>query len=199
MNILDEGLGHKRSFEEKRPIDNLENPLPWFTYPAIEYVKQLDLKKISILEWGTGNSTLFFANLCKEIIAIEHNKEWHSFVSQRLPTNAKVVLTSEKSYASLPLEFNQKFDLIIVDGINRAECINTALELLKEDGLLIFDNSERNPELCELIRDRNFIQIDFHGMGPINSYQWTTSFFFSRLWNIKPLSVQPIQPINFDD
>lgn len=198
MNILDEGWGHKRSFEEKRPVDKYGNPLPWFTYPAIEYLRQLNLKNLSVLEWGTGNSTLFFAQNCREILVIEHNKEWYDLISGSLPANAEALLIPEEDYAAWPMEKKKKFDIIVVDGIKRGDCINTALEVITENGLLIFDNSERNPELCEHIRNHNFIQVDFHGLGPINPYAWTTSFFFSRLWNMRPLSIQPVKPVNFD-
>lgn len=193
LKILDEGWGHKLSFDERKPIDANGSPLPWFTYPAIEYLRQLDLSKFKILEWGIGNSTLFFAPRCSEIYSIEHNDDWYNAISNSMPSNAKAFLTStDSNYSNKPLSFQVKFDLIIVDGINRKECLEVAVNILKNSGFIIFDNSDRNPDLCQILRNDDFIQIDFHGFGPINVYTWTTSFFFKRNAKIFPKQEQPL-------
>lgn len=195
LKILDDGYGHKKSCELQKPVDVLGNPLPWFTYPAIEFLRQLNLTGLSVLEWGMGNSTLYFAARAKNILSIEHNKEWFDLINKNLPKNVTAILEPVNDYDLYPLKENRKFDLIIVDGVKRKECLNTATKLLTENGLLIFDNSDRNPELCQNIRNENFIEIDFHGFGPINPYTWTTSFFFKRSNNIKPSTFQPLIPI----
>lgn len=195
LKILDEGYGHKKSFDLQKPVDSFGEPLPWFTYPAIEFLKQLNLSNMSVLEWGMGNSTLFFAPRVNEILSIEHNKEWFELIGTNLPKNATAILATQSEYSSHHILNNKKFDLIIVDGIHRKDCLETATRFLKDNGLIIFDNSDRNPELCEILRNKNFIENDFHGFGPINPYTWTTSFFFSKNCTIKPISVQPLIPI----
>ena len=42
LAILDDGWGHQRSLYERDAIDGNGDPLPWYTYPAIEYLRQLD-------------------------------------------------------------------------------------------------------------------------------------------------------------
>lgn len=195
MKILDAGHGNKASYSSKKSIDGEGNPIPWFTYPAIEYLKQLDLQALSILEWGIGNSTLFFAQRCREIISIEHNKNWFDSISSLLPANAKGVFVDEEHYHNYPLQLDKKFDIIIVDGIKRRDCLSISLSLLSERGFILFDNSDRNPDYCEFLRSRDLIQVDFHGFGPIVDFTTTTSIFFSRKFNIKPLTRQPMIPI----
>ena len=195
LKILDDGYGHKISYELQKPVDVLGNPLPWFTYPAIEFLKQLNLIGLSVFEWGMGNSTLYFAPKVKHVLSIEHNKEWFDLISKNLPKNVTAILESAADYDKYPLKENRKFDLIIVDGIKRKECLNIAPKLLTENGLIIFDNSDRNPELCENLRNENFLETDFHGFGPINPYTWTTSIFFKRNNTFKPGTFQPLIPI----
>jgi SAM-dependent methyltransferase len=195
LSILDEGLGHKLSFENQKPVDIHGKPIPWFTYPAIEYLKQLDFRDLVILEWGIGNSSLFFASRCKEIFSVEHNKDWFDAITKNLPGNAHAILATSENYESIPLKQNKKFDVIIIDGIKRDDCVKTAVRLLKENGMIIFDNADRDPELCRFLRDNNLIEADFHGLGPINAYAWTTSIFFTRSCTIQPLSFQPLIPI----
>jgi hypothetical protein len=38
------------------------------------------------------------------------------------------------------------------------------------------------------------IQVDFFGFGPINDYTWTTSIFFSRDFDFKPINGE-IRPV----
>ncbi len=59
--------------------------------------------------------------------------------------------------------------------------------------MLIFDNSDWYPKAINYIREcLNWVQIDFHGFGPINDYTWTTTIFInqanqSRLKYLSPL------------
>jgi hypothetical protein len=42
---------------------------------------------------------------------------------------------------------------------------------------------------------KGYIEIDFHGFGPINDYTWTTSLFLDREIALEPKSIQPTIPI----
>jgi predicted O-methyltransferase YrrM len=86
------------------------------------------------------------------------------------------------------------FDIIIVDGILRDDCLETAMNKISEGGMLILDNADRHPEASKKYRDNGYTQIDFHGLGPINEYAWTTSIFFKTL-QFSPISIQPTVPI----
>ena len=50
--------GYFESIKVKLPVDKIGGPLPWYTYPAIEYIKQLDLTNKVVFEWGCGNSSV---------------------------------------------------------------------------------------------------------------------------------------------
>jgi hypothetical protein len=39
--------------------DKNGEPVPWFTYPTIEYLNHLDLSECSVFEYGMGYSTLY--------------------------------------------------------------------------------------------------------------------------------------------
>ena len=61
--------------------------------------------------------------------------------------------------------------------MQRVRCCEQAIAKLKDGAILILDNSDWYPKLCQSLRDSGFVQIDFHGHGPINPYTWSTSFF----------------------
>jgi hypothetical protein len=194
-NILFKQYGLLNSIEKKECIDNLGNPIPWFTYPSIDFLKQLNLKDKTVLEWGSGNSSRFFAQRVKEIFSIEHSFKWIEKMNQCLLSNQHLVTANETNYISKATDIEKKFDIIIIDGILREKCIEIAPSLLNDGGIIVFDNSERQPDLCENLRNKGFIESDFHGFGPINEYTWTTSVFFHRNYDFKPLNNQPQVPI----
>lgn len=51
----------ERTIDEKVCVDRDGNPLPWYTYPAIEYLSQFDYGEKTIFEFGCGYSSLFWA------------------------------------------------------------------------------------------------------------------------------------------
>ncbi len=193
--ILERDLGHRKSVVLRSCVNAKGEPIPWFTYPAIEYIAQLDLRNCEMLEWGSGNSSHFFSARSKFITSIEDNRDWFEKVSSAKNGNHEIHLADNDNYYKLPLSFNKKFDIIIIDGNQRDKCAETALDLIKDDGLIIYDNSERDPGVCAMLRKKGLIQVDMHGFGPINNYTWTTTFFFTRLFNFEPLSLQPTIPL----
>jgi hypothetical protein len=196
VNIIDNLYGHGKSKEKRIPVDNDNNPLPWFTYPAIEYLIQLDLSNCLIFEWGTGNSSLFFAKRAKEVISVESDKLWFDQIDKvKLINNYLFFKDDLKEYVGIISSFNKKFDIIIIDGKEREKCSEISNDYNKDDGLIILDNSERHPDISKSFRDLDYLQIDMHGFGPVNDYTWTTTFFFKRAARFEPIACQPVIPI----
>ena len=176
-------------------IDKDNEFIPWYTYPAIEYIKQLDFTEKSIFEFGSGNSTIFWAKRCKKAVSIEDNKEWYDKMTPELPANVEYKLVPDKAnYVNSINQFSDNFDIIIIDGNHRYECTVEALKKLNDDGIVILDNSDWHEKSAKLLRDADLIEVDMAGFGPINGYTWTTSFFLSRSVKLKPAKSR--QPLN---
>ena len=187
VNNLSLKYGYANTKLTQKPVDISNNPLPWFTYPAIEYLGQLDLSEKSIFEWGSGNSSRFFASRCKNIKSIESNEAWYSYIKSNLLPNQKILFREESSFAESIDEEQCKFDLIIIDALRRYECALRALDHLNDGGIIILDNSDWHPKTSEFLRNEcDLIEIDMHGFGPINDYSWTTSFYLRRDFNFLP-------------
>src|SRR5438270_13891504 len=69
--ILSSGYGQMKSMRKLLSVDQNGDPVPWFTYPAIEHLKQLDFTGKRILEYGSGYSTLLCAHRPADVIALE--------------------------------------------------------------------------------------------------------------------------------
>ena len=90
-------FGQWRSIREKMPIDGQGKPIPWYTYPAIEYLKQLNLIDKNVFEWGSGNSSLFWAGRAKSVVSIESDKNWFNEVNKKKLDNQLVNLIEKKN------------------------------------------------------------------------------------------------------
>jgi len=192
--IIENNYGHKLSRDTKSSVDKEGRPIPWFTYPALEFVTQFNLKDCSVFEWGSGNSSLYFSNKCLSVISVEHDTNWFNKQMANKNANQTIILSDEQEYPSIINRNNQCYDIIVIDGILRDECTLNSEKHLNENGVIILDNSERHSEACMLLREKGLTQIDFHGLGPINEYAWTTSIFFRKLtW--KPNTIQPTIPL----
>mgnify|MGYP000216046892 CR=1 FL=1 len=66
----------ERSIDEKVCADKDGTPIPWYTYPAIEYLSQFDYGGKRVFEYGCGYSSLFLAERAAKVISIEDNPEW---------------------------------------------------------------------------------------------------------------------------
>lgn len=191
--IFNHCYGHGVSKKQGLPVDVAGSPLPWFTYPAIDYLEQLDFKSKDFFEWGSGNSSKYFAARSRSITSVEASEEWYNKGSQSLLKNQTLLLKTGNDYINAISSLGRTFDVIIIDGILRDGCAELAPGYLNKGGMMIYDNSDRDPLVCKGLRDKGFIQIDFHGLGPINDYTWTTSLFFKD-FDFRPATIQPMIP-----
>ena len=184
--------GWFRSFREQSSVDAKGNPIPWITYPAIEFLGKRINSEMSVFEFGCGNSTLWFASRVKKVISVEHDKTWYEKIAPIVPEN--VTLTH------IPLEYggayakeitsykNNKFDIIVIDGRDRVNCAVNSLQSIKKTGVIIWDNSERTEyeEGIKILLDTGFRKLEFIGMCPIVNYKSETGIFYkdNNIFNI---------------
>ena len=193
--LVDRVYGHDTTKTLGRPVDKDGAIIPWYTYPAIEYLEQFDLTSKSIFEWGCGNSSMYFASRAAKVVSVEHDKDWYEQIFPSVRSNQDLKHVSLEGYPSSIKEYSQKFDIIVIDGQRRFDCTKEAFSFLNDDGIIILDNSDWFYVSAELLREKyNLLQVDFHGFGPINDYTWTTSFFFTK--NFKFPLKKDRQPVN---
>jgi len=114
---------------------------PWYTKPALDEIVTWDLKDKMVFEYGCGASSLWWAAKCKELYGVEYSKDYLLAVCQQINYNATLHGTQDEvDYVNSLRQYNIRFDIIIIDGSFRDECVPVALECLESGGKLIFDN-----------------------------------------------------------
>ena len=202
IDMWREEFAIERSIDEKVCLDKDGNPIPWYTYPAIEYLSQFNYDDKQILEFGCGYSSLFWAKRAKKVTSIEDNLNWFDKWKKEFnEPNLDIRWRDEgEIYEQAAFEDGIKYDVIVVDGKRRFQCAEAAVKALNDGGMIILDDSDRintsqeYVKAVEILKNADLLQIDFYGFCPMNSYTKTTSVFFSR--NFKFESLYKIQPIN---
>jgi len=178
---LNRELGHARSVRRGEPLDGAGREIPWFTYPAIEYLSQLEVGDKTVFEFGSGNSSVFWSRRAARVVSVEHDRAWHGRMRERLPAGHELhLIENPAAYAAVLSGQPEYFDVIVVDGIERRACCHAAVARLQPGGLVVLDNADWHHHCAAVLRAAGLLEVDFSGFGPINGYTWTTSLFFHR-------------------
>jgi hypothetical protein len=162
----------------KSGLDAKENCKPWFTFPFLEFLGTIDFSNKCVFEYGTGASTLYWEANGANVFGVDHDEAWHDEVSKRLKKPENILFKDNKiDYANSILLPGIMFDVVVIDGNWRNECLDAAFKVLPKCGMVILDNADWYVDVYEKLIQENFVSFDFSGTGPANNYCWTTSLF----------------------
>lgn len=161
-------IKHPRSLIKKiqGEIWSFFNPdKPWLSPKAIDYCEEILQPSMTIFEWGSGRSTLWFSKRVSKVISVEHHKGWYEKIqkiaSQQLNQNVELKFVdldhpesepSHARYVVLPRYVKEidntdvkNFDLVVIDGAYRMACVIKAIPKVKPGGFMMIDNSNWMP------------------------------------------------------
>ncbi|MEX2964451.1 hypothetical protein [Microbulbifer sp. TYP-18] len=138
---------------------------------------------LSVFEFGSGFSTLFYAERVLSIQSVEDNPSWFKVIAKQLPENARVTLQpadEDGKYCRAIKKFNRKFQLVIIDGRDRVNCFKQSLVCLAGDGVILLDDSarEKYAESIDIGKAAGFKVLHFEGMKPTATGLHRTSLFY---------------------
>ncbi len=147
---------------------------PWITFPVIDLLNNYINGDTKVFEYGGGGSTLFFVNRASEVVTVEHDKSWFgtlqtmisnkkinnwrgNLIEPEIASTAANLNTAnpEDYYSTIGKTFkayttaidkypDNYFDIVLVDGRSRPSCIKHSIPKIKQGGLLVVDNSDRD-------------------------------------------------------
>ena len=188
---LRNNFGFLESAKNEMPVNGDGETMPMYTYPCYEYLNSMDWEGADVFEYGTGFSTIWWKNHGANIYGVEHNKNWYEKI------NGKELgyITLENSIHNYPHSiniFDKQFDVIVIDGLVRYQCVPPALKNLKSGGIIIFDNSDWHSNTKELLDTKDLIPIHFHGFKPTHVDSQTTSIYMHKEFSRKAKSIIPM-------
>lgn len=171
--------GWALSRQRREPVDAEGRPVPWYTYPAIRFLEARVQPHFRVFEFGAGNSTRWWAERVASVRAVEHDSGWVARLKPQLNGIAQLdhcPLESEK----YPVPEGGPYHVIVIDGRRRTECAKSSIGALTEDGVIIWDNSERErySEGRALLNQAGFSHLDFWGVVPGGIKEISTTVFY---------------------
>ncbi len=177
--------GWFRSLACGETVDSQGEPIPWLTYPALDFLSGRVTAGMSVFEYGAGNSTLWWGARVARVVSCEHDKEWYAeFRSRVTGANTTLLLRRCKGgstdYATEIAGYAREFDILVIDGRQRVSCAKNGLGSLRDGGIILWDNSDRHEYRpgYELLGRAGFSRLDFWGLGPLSTRRWCTSVFY---------------------
>jgi precorrin-6B methylase 2 len=160
--------------------DAAGRPTPWFTYPAIRLLGDRVHREWRVLEFGAGMGTLWWSDRVREVTAVEHDEAWATQVSAQC--NARVLRVdgaTAESYVR-PARGTGPYDVVIVDGLHRNECLAAAPDLLTPAGVIVLDDAQREEYHTgiEALRTLGFRILELHGPQPVSKHPGCTAIAY---------------------
>jgi hypothetical protein len=175
--------GWLRSLDEGRPVDAQGQPVPWMNYAAIAFLDERLRSRHALFEYGSGASTAFFAARVAHVTSVEYDETWLAQVKQTAPANVTLVFRAhdeDGAYCRTITGTGRAYDVVIVDGRDRVNCLRQSVEALTPGGVLVLDDSER-PRYAPgaaFLRDRGFRALRFEGLKPTGTATDQTTVFY---------------------
>jgi predicted O-methyltransferase YrrM len=176
----------------------LELGLPWFSLSAIRFLDKYVSKTMDVFEYGSGGSTIYFANHAASVTSTEDNQQWLQRVEAALAaegiTNATLQFRPFDFHAAVDFKKSdylhsipdRPFDIIIVDGTIvgeteesvqvRLTCFRHAESRIAPGGIIIVDDSWLYPQLRSAHRAKSYRQ--FRSIGPCRPGVTSTDILF---------------------
>lgn len=175
--------GWVRSGWANAPVDAHGGPLPWYTYPCIAFLEGRVRPEMRVFEYGSGQSTRWWAARVQHVDSVEDDKTWFERVSTDIPGNVDLRFASSDgdAYERSALDRGKRFDVVVIDGSHRDECAHATLEVIDDRGVVIWDNTQKPGVFSEglgTLEAAGFRRVDFFGIGPLNMDPWCTTVLY---------------------
>lgn len=149
-----ESLNLPEDYNFVQPGDtSIQYGCPWLVPEAIQFLFKVLKSTWSVLEVGSGGSSIFFGKRCQSVTAIENFKPYYDKMKTALDIkfktkNIDLQYTDTENLLSVLGNITKVYDVISIDhGVHypsRSECLNKILNRWNGN-VFIFDNWSKKP------------------------------------------------------
>ncbi len=175
--------GHFGSALRAMAVDKEGKHIPWYTYPSYYFLKHKNFADKTVLEFGGGQSSIWWGAKAKQVITLEGDKEWYQLIKTQMPNNVSlnyIDMTHREEFNDLVEKVisSQTFDVIVIDGLYREEALDIAMQHISPSGVIIVDNSEAYGAYERMAKTDFTQRVDFYGHAPGVILPHSTSVFW---------------------
>jgi len=144
---------------------------------ANKFLSKIVGSGIRVLEFGSGASTLWFAQQGCEVVSVEHNRQWAAYLKKLMRGkgfNVDLVVTKKEQFPDVVSQWDDdSFDLVFVDCWSRIrnQCVDAAMWKMMVGGWLLLDDTQWSLLQLSIKRMSTRNSRDFYGIVVRDSKQ----------------------------
>ena len=143
----------------ERKVTTLELRQPWWPYDMTDFVEAALPRNAKVFEYGGGGSSLWLCDHGVRLTVVEHHPAWSRELRNLLPNNVELIEAPPQHVGRIVSSVedghfddyvqaidnypDNSFDLVIVDGRARGDCVVRARDKVRSGGYLLLDDSDR--------------------------------------------------------
>ena len=126
---------------------------PWIVPASIGWLRRRMRSNWSVLELGSGRSTVWYARRAGRVLSLEDNEYWYPQTKERLEEaglgNVELRLRPVEEFPQEVAALqDDAFDLVVVDfleapTVTRIDALKPAMKKVRPGGFLLLDDSDR--------------------------------------------------------
>ncbi len=178
-------IGWIESIKKINILNSKCRPMPAYSYPFLTFFSSRLNNNMKVFEYGgTINSNLFFSNKVKSFTSLCEQDISNIRLLKPLE-NIKIVNDNKlnsKEYSKTILSNGIKYNIIILNGINKKECFNESVKVLEKDGIIIINNVSKDYIKSEIenLNGNKFKSIIFSGLCPGSIHTCNTYVLYNK-------------------
>lgn len=166
---------------------------PFIPYKAFDWLENWITPDMRVFEYGSGMSTLWFAQNASEVVAVENHLEWFDTIRGKLDKHGienytYLYETDGEKYSKCIYDYQEPFDLVFIDGRFRKECMEECFPKAKY--AILFDNSDAHHyqdayDVMKTFTGGSLIDFFSYGLNPYTGEDlpdmWQASVFLKNV------------------
>ena len=161
--------GWIQSLKESKPIDKDGNPIPWMNFPVVRLLDERLKDDLHVFEYGSGYSTYFYAKRVMTVTSVEYDEYWFNLINSDMPDNVTLIYKAndvDGEYCRIIGTTNEQYDVVIIDGRDRVNCVKQSISTLSPRGVILLDDSQlaRYREGIDFAKGLGFRALDIEGL-----------------------------------
>ena len=146
-----------------------------------KFIEKFLNKNDTLLEFGSGNSTIYFSGIVKKVISIEHDVDWVNSLNKLINAydiqNIELIYQAAhspdpkpcryeqfKDYVHLPATKNLQFSKVLIDGRARKYCAKYLWDIIDEN-VVVFIHDFNRADYQMALKYYDMIEVLTEGQG----------------------------------
>lgn len=160
--------------EMSKPINKDGKPIPWMNFPVVKFLEERLNDDLIVFEFGSGYSTYFYAKKVMAVTSVEYDEDWLHLIKSDMPENVNLIYKEKDidgDYCRVIGITNKQYDVVIIDGRDRVNCVKQSIPALSSKGIILLDDShrERYKEGIEFAKQLGFRALEIEGLKATGS------------------------------